>query len=84
MLERVVAEAMSRAGVSLEAARAGEINGVQLFRLDPNDPAFVGGGWAEALDDLRIRRRKRSELLKDWRANDNSARMSKCPLSYGA
>ena len=27
------------------------------------------GGWAEALDDLRIRRRKRSESLKDWRAN---------------
>ncbi len=69
MLERVVAEAMSRAGASLDAARAGEINGVQLFRLDPNDPAFVGGGWAEALDDLRIRRRKRSESLKDWRAN---------------
>jgi hypothetical protein len=37
--------------------------------LNPNDPAFVGGGWAEALDDLRIRRRKRSESLKDWRAN---------------
>src|SRR5271163_3763526 len=45
-LEGVVAEAMSRAGVSLEAARAGEINGVQLFRLNPNDPAFGGGGWA--------------------------------------
>ena len=37
--------------------------------LDPNDPAFAAGGSAEALDDLRIRRRKRSELLKDWRAN---------------
>ncbi len=69
MLENVVAEAMSRAGASLEAARAGEINGVELFRLDPNDHAFVGGGWAEALDDLRVRRRKRSESLKDWRAN---------------
>ena len=32
MLERVVAEAMARAGASLEAARAGEINGVELFR----------------------------------------------------
>ena len=69
MLEKVVAEAMARAGASLEAARAGEINGVALFRLDPNDPAFVGRGWAEALDDLRIRRRKRSEKLKDWRAD---------------
>jgi hypothetical protein len=46
MLERVVAQAMSGAGASLEAARAGEINGVELFRLDPNDPAFVGGGRA--------------------------------------
>jgi superfamily II DNA or RNA helicase len=36
MLEKVVAEAMARAGASLEAARAGEINGVALFRLDPN------------------------------------------------
>jgi hypothetical protein len=69
MLEKVVGEAMSRAGASLETARAGEINGVPIFRLDPDDPAFVGGGWAEALDDLRIRRRRRSERLKDWRAN---------------
>ncbi len=69
MLKNVVAKAMARAGASLEAARVGEINGVELFRLDPNDPAFAGGGWAEALDDLRIRRRKRSESLKDWRAN---------------
>ena len=53
MLEKVVAEALARAGASLEAARAGEINGVALFRLDPDDPAFVGGGWAEALDDLQ-------------------------------
>jgi superfamily II DNA or RNA helicase len=69
MLKNVVAKAMARAGASLEAARIGEINGVELFRLDPDDPAFVGGGWAEALDHLRIRRRKRSESLKDWRAN---------------
>ncbi len=69
MLEKVVAEAMARASASLEAARDGEVNGVPLFRLDPNDSAFVGGGWAEALDDLRIRRRKRSESLKDWRAD---------------
>ena len=35
MLKHVIAEAMARAGASLEAARAGEINGVALFRLDP-------------------------------------------------
>jgi superfamily II DNA or RNA helicase len=69
MLEKVVSEAMARAGASLEAARSGEVNGVALFRFDPDSPAFVGRGWAEALDDLRIRRRKRSERLKDWRAD---------------
>jgi hypothetical protein len=69
VLKNVVAMAMARAGASLEAARVCEINGVELFRLDPNASAFVGGGWGEALDDLRIRRRKRSESLKDWRAN---------------
>jgi hypothetical protein len=39
-----------------------------LLRLDPGDPVVAAGGWPEALDDLRIRRRKRSEKLKDWRA----------------
>ena len=40
MLEKVVAEAMARAGASLEAARAGEVNGVALFRLDPDRSRF--------------------------------------------
>jgi hypothetical protein len=39
-----------------------------LFRLDPAAPAFGHGGWQEALDDLRIRRRGRREPLKAWRA----------------
>jgi hypothetical protein len=67
-LRSVFATALARAGSSLDAARAGEIGGTLLFRFDPDDPAFAGGGWPEALDDLRIRRRKRSEKLKDWRA----------------
>jgi SNF2 family DNA or RNA helicase len=67
-LRAVVATALTRAGTSLDAARAGEIGGTALFRLDPADPVFAAGGWPEALDDLRIRRRKRSEKLKDWRA----------------
>jgi hypothetical protein len=54
--------------LSLDAARDGEINGTSLFRFDPADPVFAVGGWPEALDDLRIRRRKRTERLKDWRA----------------
>jgi hypothetical protein len=59
---------LARAGTSLDGARAGEIGGTPLFRLDPDDPVFASGGWPEALDDLRIRRRKRSEKLKDWRS----------------
>jgi hypothetical protein len=56
-------------GASLDRARAGEIEGVELFRLDPNELAFVGSGRVEALDDLRVRRHKRSESLREWRAN---------------
>jgi hypothetical protein len=67
-LRGVVATALIRAGTSLDAASAGEIGGTALFRLNPNDPAFATGGWQDVLDDLRIRHRKRSEKLKDWRA----------------
>jgi superfamily II DNA or RNA helicase len=67
-LRSVFATALARAGMSLDGARAGEIGGTPLFRLDPDDPIFASSGWPEALDDLRIRRRKRSEKLKDWRA----------------
>lgn len=67
-LRAVVATALSRAGTSLDKARDGEINGTPVFRLDPSDPALAAAGWPEALDDLRLRRRKRTERLKDWRA----------------
>jgi ERCC4-related helicase len=68
-LRAVFATALARAGTSLDAGRAvEEVGGTPLFRLNPDDPAFASGGWPEALDDLRIRRRKRSEKLKDWRA----------------
>lgn len=66
-LRAVVFVAMAKTGTTLEAHRTGEVNGTQTFRLDPNDPAFAGSGWAEALDDLRERRRRRGEPLKDWR-----------------
>jgi hypothetical protein len=67
-LRSVFGTALARAGTSLDAAQAGEIGGTPLFRLDPDDPVFASGGWPEALDDLRVRRRKRAEKLKDWRA----------------
>jgi hypothetical protein len=67
-LRAVVARALARAGTSLDAARDGEIGDTPIFRFDPADPVFSTGGWPEALDDLRVRRRKRSEKLRDWRA----------------
>ena len=36
-LKAVVAAALGRAGASLDAARAGEVGGTELFRLDPGD-----------------------------------------------
>ena len=68
LLHAVVAKAMSRAGTSLDAVRVSDFNGTALYQLNPSDPAFAGGGWPDALDDLRVRRRKRNERLKDWRA----------------
>lgn len=67
-LKAVVAAALGRAGASLEATRVGEIGGTELFQLDPATPVFGHGGWQEALDDLRVRRRGRKERLKAWRA----------------
>ena len=67
-LKAVVAAALGRAGGSLNAARAGEIGSTELFRFDPAAAVFGHGGWQEALDDLRIRRRGRKERLKAWRA----------------
>jgi hypothetical protein len=80
-LRAVFATALSRAGISLDAARDGDINGTPLFRFDPADPVFAVGGWPEALDDLRIRRRNRAEQLKDWRGTAPLRAVSFCPAT---
>lgn len=67
-LRNVVGVALARAGTPLEAAVAGEVGGIPLFRLNPALPVFSAAGWPEALDALRSRRRGRTERLKDWRA----------------
>lgn len=67
-LKAVVAAALDRVGGSLETSRAGKVGDTELFRLDPAAPVFGHGGWQEALDDLRVRRRGRKERLKEWRA----------------
>ena len=66
-LRAVMSVALERNGTTLDAHRAGDVEGTPTFRLDPSDPAFATSGWADALDDLRVRRRRRSETLKDWR-----------------
>lgn len=67
-LLRVTGTALAHMGVNLPVSAAGEAGGTKLFKLDPSDPAFASGTWAEAFDDLRIRRRERREKLKDYRA----------------
>ena len=67
-LMRVVGTALGRMGAPLPDKASGDVQGVTLVRLDPADPAFAGGTWAEAFDDLRVRRRERRERLKDYRA----------------
>ncbi len=68
-LRNVMSVAMDRTGTTLDAHTGIEIAGTPTYRLDPSDPVFQAPGWAEALDDLRVRRRKRGETLKDWRYN---------------
>jgi len=67
-LRSVVGKAMQRAGTSLDSCLREEINGTAVYNLDPTNSVFSSGGWPAALDDLRVRRRRRSEKLKDWRA----------------
>jgi hypothetical protein len=67
-LRNVVGVALARAGAPLGAAAAGQVGETPLYRLDPGLPAFSVAGWPEALDSLRIRRRGRTERLRDWRA----------------
>ena len=67
-LRGVVDTALERAGLTFAATQSGAVGNTTLFRLDPAHPTFQSAGWPEALDDLRVRRRGRSEKLKDWRA----------------
>lgn len=66
-LKAVMTVALTRTGTTLDEHQDGAVCEIPTFRLDPAEPAFQSAGWAEALDDLRVRRRKRGETLKDWR-----------------
>jgi len=69
-LRRVVGAALSRAGMSLEDARHGQIGEIQSFHLDANQSAFASeAGWDDVFDDLRMRPRKRNERISEWRRN---------------
>lgn len=66
-LQAAASVALARAGTQLD--REAHVNGTAIFRLDTTSPLFAASGWPEALDTLRIRRRKRNERVRDWRAD---------------
>ena len=67
-LQRVVGAALTRAGTSLDRARAETVGNVATFAFDPADPAFAKeAGWQDTFDDLRARPRKRGERINEWR-----------------
>jgi hypothetical protein len=78
-LKRIAGISLSRLGTHLMQQPNTEEAGTDLYTLDPNDPAFAAGTWAEALDDLRVRRRRRNEPLKDYRATAALRRLSFAP-----
>jgi hypothetical protein len=78
-LQRIARVSFTRLGTKLTAQPAPELERTELFTLDPQDPAFATGTWAEALDDLRVRRRKRNEPLRDYRATAPLRRLSFAP-----
>jgi hypothetical protein len=78
-LQRIARVSLVRLGTDLTVQAAPELEHTQLFTLDPRDSAFATGTWAEALDDLRVRRRKRNEALKDYRATAPLRRLSFTP-----
>ena len=78
-LMRVAGVALGRMGTGLAASSAPELERTHLYTLDPTDRAFLGGTWAEAFDDLRVRRRRRNERLKDYRASTTIRRVAFSP-----
>lgn len=78
-LMRIAGVALGRMGTGLAASSAPELERTHLYTLDPTDRAFLGGTWAEAFDDLRVRRRRRNERLKDYRANTKIRRVAFAP-----
>ena len=85
-LSRVAGVALARMGTAMTSAPGDAVQGVPLLSIDANDPAFAAGTWAEAFDDLRVRRRARNERLKDYRAQAVLRRVSFQPaiLENGA
>lgn len=67
-LRNVVAVAMKRAKVDLDAAQAVTQATTEAYRIEPSE-ALSDASWAAVFDDLRDRPRGRRERLKDWRAS---------------
>ncbi len=54
--------------MSLAQCGGDKVGRVSTYRLDPQHPAFARDkSWAEAFDDLRTRRKRKTEGYKSWR-----------------
>jgi len=78
-LQRIARVSLRRMGTDISHQLDPALDSAELFTIDPKDQAFANGNWAEAIDDLRVRRRKRSEALKNYRANVPLRRLSFMP-----
>lgn len=67
-LMRVCNVALRRMEVDLTSARTDRLKDIDTFQLDPEHPAFAHDTtWADAFDDLRMRRRARRQRISEWR-----------------
>lgn len=69
-LSQVVGTALARGKTRMGDTRGAPVGAVETFKFDPALPAFANDpGWMNTFDDLRVRRRKRSEPIAAWRAS---------------
>ena len=68
-LEHVVGISLSRAGAALDKKKAREVGPTSVYPLDPSAGEFAkDASWQSVFDDLRVRRRAKSERIAEWRS----------------
>ncbi len=69
-LRQVVGAALARGDTRLDDSKGTPVGAVDTFQFDPVMSAFSNDpGWLSTFDDLRNRKRKRSERISAWRAS---------------